>query len=311
MIERITEVFNRNTSIEKRAGVWEHCYGYYSQVPMTVENLEVMSHTNMVYGFFGGTGDGTLDREVVVRLAKAVGVLGINNPEGNSDVIPKINYERKDLSVSELLNLMDDVIGFHIDLPPFTGGRTYLKTDRGMISLRHCHYLWIMKRIVELFPDHNSSIIEIGAGMGWLGYFLDKAGYKDYTSIDLANANACQTYFLSKNLPERNIILSGDVVNPFHDDYKNCLKLLHYTDFKDIKRDRFNLMINTDGLTEMGVDVATEYMKSDCAPLLLSINHELNEFRIIDIYKPYRKLKYRYPFWLRDGYVEELYERVD
>jgi hypothetical protein len=35
-----------------------------------------------------------------------------------------------------------------------------------------------------------------------------------------------------------------------------------------------------------------------------NINHEVNDFRINEICKT---LIYRYPFWVRDGYVEELY----
>jgi hypothetical protein len=67
-------------------------------------------------------------------------------------------------------------------------------------------------------------------------------------------------------------------------------------------------MINMDGLSEMNKEDAIKYVSSDCAPLLLSVNHEINDFRVVDICKPYRKLVYRYPFWTRPGYVEELYK---
>lgn len=139
---------------------------------------------------------------------------------------------------------------------------------------------------------------------------MDKAGYKDYTTIDLAHTNACQTYFLTRNLPNRDIILSGEKENPFDLSYRNSLKLLHSSDFKNIIKDRFDIMINIDGLTEMKIEEANKYVQSDCASFLLSINHEVNSYRVIDIHKPYRILKYRYPFWLREGYVEELYEQL-
>jgi len=311
LIDRIVQVFSRNSAIEKRGKIWEWCYNQYSKTSITEENLENMTGTSLVYGFFGGNGDGVLERAAVLKLAKALGILGIENPEGGANHIPIINSYWIHITESELLNQIEAKIGFDIRLPIFTAGRTVLGTDRGVISDRHCHYLWLMKRIVELCPDRNSAIIEIGAGLGLLGYFLDRAGYMDYTSIDLANASACQTYFLAKNLPDRNIILSGEVTHPFDEAYKTDIKLLHYTDFKDIEKNRFSLMINLDGFTEMGIEVVTNYMKSDSSPLLLSVNHELNEFRVIDTHKPYRKLVYRYPFWVRDGYVEELYELIE
>lgn len=160
---------------------------------------------------------------------------------------------------------------------------------------------------MELYPDPNTSIIEIGAGFGLLGYYLHGMGYRDYTVIDLALVNACQTYFLAQNLPDRKLILSGDVLDPFDRVHKDAIKLLHATDFHDVPKGRFRIMINMDGLTEYGYEVARKYVQSDCADTLLSINHEVNTFRVFDIEQPHRKLKQRSLFWLRPGYVEEIY----
>ena len=66
-------------------------------------------------------------------------------------------------------------------------------------------------------------------------------------------------------------------------------------------------MVNIDGLTEMGIDVATKYLDSDCSPMMLSVNHEMNTYRVCDL-KTRKKMIYRYPFWVRDGYAEELYK---
>jgi hypothetical protein len=274
MIDRILKVFNKNLPLESRSDIWDLCYDYSSKVEITEANLENMANTNLCFGFFGGTQEVNTDKSTEDRATKTI------------------------------IRLLESLLGFKIDLPQFIGGRRVLMTPEGIITDRHLHYLWILKRIIELCPDRNNGIIEIGAGLGLLGYFLDKAGYKDYTSIDLAYPGVCQSYFLHKNLPERNIILSGEKKNPFDD--KDSLKLLHSTDFINMPKDRFIIMINIDSLPEMISDEAIKYISSDCASLLLSINQEDN-IKVSDLCKPYRSLIYREQFHLRDGYFEELY----
>lgn len=305
MIDRIIPVFERNRHIEVLDIIWETVFASSMQVEINEENLENMCDTDLITGF-----GGMATIKEMTRLAEAFGVSGITNPENNAYhnaiVLSKTNVDS--LTPDEILDRVQTKLPFQINIPSFNGNHKQgLTTKYGVVVDKHLHYLWILKRIMELCPDKNSSIIEIGAGYGILGYYLDKVGYRDYTTIDLALVNACQTYYLSKNLPERDIIISGDVENPFDLKYKDSIKLLHSTDFKGIPKDRFVIMINVDGLTEYGLEQATKYVQHDCAPILLSVNHEVNEYRVHDLDQPHRRLAYRYPFWLRDGYVEELY----
>jgi hypothetical protein len=315
IIDKLITILNKNLPKEQRSKIWEWCISHISKVEINKMNLDNMANTELVWGIYGGypgnEGNPTINRKAIENLAKAIGTMGVQNPEGGVNLWPIVNNEA--LTDSELLRKIENEIGFKINLPDFIGGGDITKTDYGIITDRHCHYLWILKRILDLYPyrcDRKISIIEIGAGMGFLGYFLDKIGYYDYTIIDLAYSNMIQSYFLHKNLPERKMILSGDVKNPFDAKYKNALKILHASDFKDIPSGRFDIMINIDGLTEMNLNQAHEYVNNDYARLLLSINHEMNSCRVIDICKATKILKYRYPFWLRDGYVEELYQSI-
>ena len=307
LIERILSVFHKNYPLEKRDAVWNNCMEKAMQSELNEANLENMYETNLIYGFGNRTGG----MEEVVALAKAVGVCGIDNPENNAFfghyVSPPVNLEH--LSLKEILDKIQEKLSFRIEFPTFTGNCSRdLQTEQyGVLTDRYIHYLWVLDRVMELCPDRNSSIIEVGAGFGVLGYYLDKAGYRDYTTVDLALVNACQTYFLAKNLPNRDIILSGDVPDPFDPQHKYEIKLLHANDFCNVPSRRFDIMVNIDGLTEYGIEQASKYVQSDCADMLLSINHEMNPFRVCDIEQSHRKRAYRYPFWLRDGYVEELY----
>lgn len=303
--ERILPVFKKNYPLEVRDAVWNYCMSKAVQVPLNETNLENMCGTDLVTGFGGGGG-----KEEIINLAEALGISGISNPEADraekSHVAPKTNVDT--LTADEILDRIQSSLGFPIDFPKFSGNcKQGLQTKYGVTANRHIFYLWVLKRILELCPDRSSGVIEIGAGFGVLGYYLDRLGYKDYTTIDLALINVCQTYFLYKNLPNRHIIISGDVQNPFDAQWKDSIKLLHSTDFSSVPKDRFTVMVNMDGLTEMGIPEATKYVSSECATMLLSINHEVNPYRVCELYQPHRILKYRYPFWLRDGYVEELY----
>lgn len=298
IVDRIIPVFKKNCPGESRDAIWNYCMSLIEGCELNEANLENMCSTPLTAGFVGTGGRGQ-----IVLLAEALGIFGIANKEtGAYSTSTTSKY-----SLDELLDKIQALLPFQINFPPFHGNCTQgLKTKYGVTSNRHIWYLWMVKRIMELCPDPNSSIIEIGAGFGLLGYYLNRAGYRDYTTIDLALANACQTYFLAKNLPDRNIIISGDVENPFDLQYEDSLKLLHAVDFPGVPNNRFSIMVNMDGLTEYGISEAAKYVQSDCAPILLSINHEVNPFRVCEL-KQNRKMKSRCLFWLRDGYVEELY----
>ena len=316
LVEKIKEVYNKNLLKEKRSQIWEWVYSHSSTIELSKESLENMGNNELSFGFYGGSSviseiedKKNIHKKTIIKLGQAVGVLKILNPEGG--IFPPPSIDLDSYNYSELIKKIEALIGFQIKLPPFTGNCNMIDTDYGKISDRHCHYLWVMKIIMGLYPfrsDRQISVIEIGAGMGFLGYFLSKVGYMDYTIIDLVNSNALQAYFLSKNLPDRKIILSGDVVDPFNDKYCDAIKILHTSDFENVPSGRFDIMINIDGLTEMEASDVHRYVNNDCATLFLSINHDMNNFRVIDVCKNSRILRYRYPFWLREGYTEELYQ---
>jgi hypothetical protein len=78
------------------------------------------------------------------------------------------------------------------------------------------------------------------------------------------------------------------------------------------ERDQYDVILNVDSLTEMGIDVARDYLRSFVGKSnwFLSINHEGNEFSVREIAAelPEYKLMSRNRSWIRQGYVEELYQ---
>lgn len=305
MIDRILKTLQDNSKSEDRGWLWGLISNKVSSIEINEQNLENMCVNDLTHGCFNGTND-QKDRPTLIMLDHALGINGIKNPEGyRNGIYPHTSADKS--SDTEILSNIEKAIGFKIHLPSFIGGLNETKTDYGIYSMRHLCYLWVAKRIIDMLPERTCRIIEIGGGIGLLGYFLDKLGYYDYTVIDLAHQNAIQSYFLYKNLPERDIILSKETDDPYDDRYKKSIKILHTSDFKNAPSSRYDIMINMDGLTEFSINTAKAYAHSNCAPLFFSINHEVNFFRVIQIVPPIKKLVYRNLFWLRKGYVEELY----
>ncbi len=309
MFNRIIRAYHQNEDKESPSPMWDFCVRESKKTELTIENLENFGNNSLNTGFFWERQPDSL--EALKLLAEAVGVRGIQNPEGAVNPMPKVNESMGNITPNMLMSLIQKAIGINFQMDAgFDGNKKDgIPSAYGFITARHCYYLLLLKRILEQFPSRKTSIIEIGAGAGILGYFLDRCGYKDYTIIDLARTNAVQAYFLSKNLPDREIILSGEVDHPFSSKYDDTIRIYHVNDFAKVPIYHFDLMVNMDGLTEMPIEDAKGYINSDCAFEFLSVNHEQNDFRAIEIYNPELKiLKHRYPFHARPGYVEELYE---
>ena len=64
------------------------------------------------------------------------------------------------------------------------------------------------------------------------------------------------------------------------------MKILNPERFFADEHLQFDLVINSDSLTELGRDVATRYFRraAERSPVLFSVNHEVNPFRVIDLH---------------------------
>ena len=78
------------------------------------------------------------------------------------------------------------------------------------------------------------------------------------------------------------------------------------------ERNQYDVVLNVDSLTEMGIDVARAYLKNCVGKTnwFLSINHERNAFSVREIAAelPEYRLMSRNRSWIRQGYVEEVYQ---
>jgi 2-polyprenyl-3-methyl-5-hydroxy-6-metoxy-1,4-benzoquinol methylase len=99
------------------------------------------------------------------------------------------------------------------------------------------------KRIEFFFGnlDKNASILEIGAGSGWVGSYLKNKGYKNYIGLDIkpGGADIVGDIKDSRSLPfseeQFDIIIAFEVI-----EHVDCLRECHYF----LKRDGL-LMLTT------------------------------------------------------------------
>ena len=185
----------------------------------------------------------------------------------------------------DYLEMLEKKFDCDLSAPKYQGNHFGIQTKKhGLYSDRDIMALGIAIRIKETYWNRNDiSICDIGGGVGYLAYWLTKLGFKNITYIDLPTVTVSAKYFLSINsIDNVKFINPGD----FDGDY--------------------DLVINFDGITTYGKEIATEYMnKIKNSKHFMSINREIDEYRVSDICDM-RRIS-RNPFWLRKGYIEEDY----
>jgi hypothetical protein len=159
----------------------------------------------------------------------------------------------------------------------------------------------------------TDAICEIGGGSGMQAFYLRRAGFRDVTIIDLPTVSAAQAYFLHRN--GEGILMGDDEDRADRD----AIRLFPPRRFHSAKEKRWSLVLNVDSMPEMPLEVAASYLSAfpQKSSRLLSINQEAGavtqngrQGRVTDMAKAVKDLLpiSRYPFWMREGYTEELYE---
>ena len=248
----------------------------------------------------------------LLSLAEATGAVSLENPEQGD--WGDLTRRRPD----EILDLVYDRLNFKPQLPSFTGGLWGLHTGYGHLSPWDPQSIYLVHRIKELFSgDLPEKIGEISAGIGHDACQIIAAGCRDYTIFDWPTINVAQAWFLRRNHPNMPLVLS-DEADPFS--VRPGTRVLSTRHFSGIPDGFFDLVLNIDKLSSMSEQVALAYLSGlrGKTRYLLSISHEARTTRsstelhgrvlsMVERVGGYRRLL-RTPYWIRKGYVEELYE---
>ncbi len=245
-------------------------------------------------------GHATTCLDGLIRCAEAIGVIPLDNPE-NYTASPPVPW-KADAIIDKLRQVFGKPIIFPNPYPSEHG----LNTSYGIVSYRVPQAIYQAYRIKQLLGNiTNPRVLEIGAGLGRTAYFARLLGIKDYTIVDIPFTALSSGYFLGCILGEDQIVYSGEQAP----NAQERIKILNPEEFLS-SNNRYDLIINTDGFTEMDQNIARSYWKKieKCTPIFLSINHENNSYRVrilIDESKNIISAE-RHLYWMRKGYVEEV-----
>lgn len=232
--------------------------------------------------------------EAIYLLADAVGARCADNPESWPP-------SRDPDSIETTLQNISRCIGIELDFPNPFPDEFGIETTRGIVSYRAVNAIYQAFRIKQLSKQFGDRVLEIGAGLGRTAYYAKKMGIGSYSIIDLPMTNLAQANFLGRALSEKAVALFGEEASA---DQVRILPVSEAAKFGP-----FDILVNVDSLTEMGLQTATAYaeMFIKNGKVFWSVNHEANPFTVSDIPGLKNRRIGRFPYWLRRGYVEEIF----
>lgn len=245
----------------------------------------------------------------LVCLAEAVGVLPLENPEqahtehwGNNAAIDPDHIRR----------LLEERIGFSLAPPlgimPVTG----LAVGTTALHYRHINAVYAALRVAAL-TSAGDAVCEYGGGLGFIPIYLARFAQRRYVLLDLPLVNVLSGYVLAHSLGEQAVTFEGeDGDGPvFVTAGWNCF---------NPPIERFSLSFNQDSFPEIDRTIVSDYTDAihrNTDGHFLSINHEAGHSTVgsathvpvadaLDDDPRFVRV-YRMPYWLRRGYVEELW----
>lgn len=256
-----------------------------------------------------------LSLDKLVTLGEAIGVLPIEDPEQGKFGLSIFS------DVNKIVEKIEKRLKIPIIPPNIEGGLYKLPTDKGSIHNRDITAVYTSFRCKDILKNiEDSSICEIGAGIGKNAYYSYLFGVDKYTIIDLPYINILQGFYLIKALPSAKIFLYGE-----KSDKVNSISILPDWSLKKINGKPFDLTLNQDSFPEIDKNIVIDYLKQiklHTKHFFLSINQESQNTMMIGKLKQHVTSEllsedkgfqniYRFPYWMRVGYLEELYKILE
>ncbi|WP_104827075.1 hypothetical protein [Rhizobium sp. NXC24] len=239
----------------------------------------------------------------LICLAEALAVLPIENPEAGAQG----NWGKNALlGPFEITRKIEEKLGIVI-VPPtgctFVAG---LDVGSGPLHYRHINSLYLANRIRELSLP-GDRICEFGGGLGIGAYYLNRMGWKSVTIFDLPIVNLLAGHFLINALGDEAVCLEGE------NERNDAIRLRANWNCVGEEDGAFSLTANQDSFPEINrrmLDIYVKEIGRTTQGYFLSINHETFAHAKVSTIlsdNPGFQSVYRSPYWLRRGYVEELF----
>lgn len=285
--------------------------------------VEYLMHFGETYTWFGGlcfSLDGynylnKADKNVAISyfdklicLAEAVGAISHENPEQGSW------GEHVKLDVNTLTQLIENETGTSLHVPDGIVPVTGIASKIGPIHYRHLNAYYAAWRVKSLAGSGDAAVCEYGAGNGIAAFYAHKMGVSSYTTLDLPITNVFSGWFLINALGGDAVHLHGEPV------VQQGISILPSWKCADIEKNAFDIVLNQDSFPEIDKTLLLSYFEiihKTSKKYFLSINHETespmaevkhsNVSKILKHDKHFSLLS-RSKYWIREGYVEELYQ---
>lgn len=233
--------------------------------------------------------------DCIIQVAAYIGIVRMPNPECSEFT--------SDIWLEDVLEQIAQYYGFDLKFSNPFSGELGVQTKRGILGWRTIQSLYQAVRIYELLNGkvREAKILEIGAGLGRTAHFMHQMGNRDYTIIDIPMTNVAQEYFLGKVIGEECVSFVGE--KPVRD-----IKILPFYMLSDLEKERYDLILNVDSITEMDETSQKNYWRYIQAhtSCFLSINHEQNPHTVRELYQATGAKVYRGICPIRRGYIEEI-----
>lgn len=249
-------------------------------------------------------------RDMLLGLASAVGAARVTNPEQS----PAEHARPLAADPGPELTAAEGVVGFDVSMPE-VGGNYGGHVAGKVVSADTLYHAYAVHRLAELGATPRHAFAEIGGGFGCMALLAHRAGFADYAIYDLPWVNALQGYFLIMALPETPVRLYGEDAG--------SLAVLPGWGFGGLAGRSVDWVINTNSLPEIGGETARNYVRDTARVAregFYSINME-SKTAVLD-YGPQNcvaemaaevgglRRASRHRYWMRYGYVEEVYRPV-
>jgi len=225
-----------------------------------------------------------------------------------------------------LVKEIENYLGSSIDFPD-VGSPYGILANNSLITMEHPEHIYVALRIhhsIRNFLGEGDrkkvQLVEIGGGYGGLAYWirsLGKIATHSYTIIDLPMINVLQGYFLSKAFCPSEVCFFGETLTE-----KAVFRVLPTISFESLNH-KIDILINENSMPEMTDQIVEDYIRiarDKSTGLFFSYNHEayapilgINQVLVPEIVKKVGGFKRvaRNVSWLRNGYVEETYIKIN
>lgn len=244
--------------------------------------------------------------DMLLCLGEALGVVTLpNHAQMKIDEYVAVLHTDQDALFADI----ERALGFSLEMPlvgyppVFVFGGVTTSAD----MVRHAY---VAARIRQITSATSGRVLELGAGFGSLALLARRAGCVEYTIIDLPQVNAIQMFFLGT-------ALGPDAVSGYGETPRR-LRILPPVAIREIADGSIDLIVNMDSLPEIDRGEALSYLREfrRVGRSFLSINQEARAKHTRGEQTVVQELTrevggferiQRFPYWMIEGYVEELY----